>query len=53
MGLLGREGGEGAAGECTMKGLWLPSDQPGTQGAVTGTGGGERRGELSFPTPFP
>lgn len=53
MGLLGREGGEGAAGECTMKGLRLPSDQPETQGAVTGAGGGERRGGLSFPTPSP
>lgn len=61
MGLLGRDCGEGAAGECTMKGLWLPSDQPETQGAVTSQGegkgeegwGGEERGGLGLPHSLP
>lgn len=49
MGLPGRAGGEGRGGrECTMKGLWLPSDQPSLRhkGPRTGLGRGSegRRG---------
>lgn len=48
-GVAGGRGWDGAAGECTVKGLWLPSSQPETPGAQDRPG----EGRSSLPHPFP